>query len=163
MGPPCLIAGAIPWLIFNSSCPLLSMPDLTKGRSVLTAPRVDQYFINRKPLQEQYVAAVEALKRFGCRNIALVRGRNGWEYPFWVVAQQKLGDFTIRKPLAANAKDKLYAAEIDAWIYVGSAQRTIKANPRLGRNIHRSPYVRVFLSKSRSAQDKQSTTAAARR
>ena len=148
-----LVAGAVPWLIFNATRPLLSVPGLTKGRSVLTAPRMDQYFINRKQLQEQYVAAVEALKRARCRNIALVRGRNGWEYPFWVLAHQKLGDFTIRKPLAANPKDKVHAAKIDAWIYVGSAQRTIKANPRLGRKIHRSPYVRVFLPKSRSAQD----------
>jgi hypothetical protein len=74
-----LLATSIPYLIANAGRPLVG------PSSVLTTPRMDQYFTLRPHLREPYVKAAAILGSTDCRDIALWLGADGWEYPLWVL------------------------------------------------------------------------------
>jgi len=147
-----LALGCAPWLLWNASRPLLALPGLTRGPSILSAPRTDQYFINRKHLQRQYEAALRLLSRIGCEHLAYVRARNGWEYPLRVLADQQAGGLVISKPLAHYVPEDLRQAQFDAWMYMGAAQKAIPRNPALGRLVFKSPFIRIYLPRTAQAE-----------
>jgi hypothetical protein len=73
-------AAALPWVVVNASRPLISLPNVG---SVLTTPRIDQYFANRPDLREPLREAADQIRKSGCRQIGILTHENGWEYPMW--------------------------------------------------------------------------------
>ena len=85
-----LAVAALPALVWNASRPLLPPPaglETAAHRSVLTAPRLEQYFVNRPALTRPYQVLVDRLGRGACRAVALQLGYDSWEYPLWVLGR----------------------------------------------------------------------------
>jgi len=76
---------SIPWLISNELKPLYPIAQFSKQPSILYASRVHMYFAQRPELESPYVTAVDIIKSINCKEIGLVSGWGGWEYPFWVL------------------------------------------------------------------------------
>jgi 4-amino-4-deoxy-L-arabinose transferase-like glycosyltransferase len=74
-----LIVAAVPWLVYNSSRPLIG------ERSIITTRRDQQYFANRPSLFQAYDRSAQFLSSADCSDIGLVSGGDDWEYPFWVL------------------------------------------------------------------------------
>lgn len=72
---------AWPWLVDINQRPLL--PD-ENGLSVVTEPRIDQYFINAPGLEQPYQQASAAIKAASCDAVGLMLGGDAAEYPLWV-------------------------------------------------------------------------------
>lgn len=87
--PVLLLLAALPWLLFNQSRPLVG------SQSILTTPRIDQYFSNRPNIEAPYLGAVQFIESKGCSEIGIaISGQDGWgypigldawEYPLWVL------------------------------------------------------------------------------
>ena len=83
------LLASVPWIVFGLDRPLLG------SHSVLTTPRLTQYFVNRPYLEAPYLGAAHFLQSTGCKNLGLYIagaddwgypvGMEGWEYPFWVL------------------------------------------------------------------------------
>ena len=78
-----LMVTALPWIFNNSSRPLLGK------NSVFTTSRTDQYFRNRPSIAGPYTESVEYISNLGCSDIGLIMGGDDWEYPFWVLLDEK--------------------------------------------------------------------------
>ncbi len=74
-----LIVGATPWVVYNSSRPLVG------EKSIPSRDRIEQYFTNRPSLYEPYVRSAQFLQHSQCQDIGLILGADDWEYPFWVL------------------------------------------------------------------------------
>lgn len=85
-----LFLGALPYLIAGK--PRSIVP--REGRSVITTPRLDQYFNNHPELKAPYVSAMVAALASNPDEVGLVFGVDDWEYPLWVLA----GNAAVRRP-----------------------------------------------------------------
>ena len=72
-----LLLSALPWVLFNSSRPLMGDQSVWKGT------RLDQYFNNRPELRDAFLGAAYFLTSKQCGQIGLDMDSNDWEYPFW--------------------------------------------------------------------------------
>jgi 4-amino-4-deoxy-L-arabinose transferase-like glycosyltransferase len=87
--PALLLLAVLPWVLFNQSRPLVG------SQSILTTPRIDQYFNNRPNIEAPYLGAVQFIQAKGCSEIGIaISGQDGWgypigldawEYPLWVL------------------------------------------------------------------------------
>lgn len=100
-----LFVTCLPWVFLNRSRPLVTVafdpsgPGYKPGtarsmlvnwlpaKSVLTADRTSQMFINRKFLQQPYKAALASINADKCREIGLITKEDSWEYPLHVLAR----------------------------------------------------------------------------
>lgn len=73
-----LLLGAVPWVVFNSSRPVIG------ERSIIGTDRDARYFANRPSLYEPYKRSAQFLTGSRCSDIGLTMGGDDWEYPFWV-------------------------------------------------------------------------------
>ena len=64
-------------LFYNESRPVLGI------KSILTMPRLDQYFRNRPDLQAPYTYAATMVRDKKCAEVGLWLEDNSWEYPLW--------------------------------------------------------------------------------
>ena len=97
--------GAIPWLIFNSSRPIIG------SSSILNTSRTLLYFENRRSLIDPYTRSVQSLSHSKCTDIGLVLGGDDWEYPLWILLRQTIGsDVRIEFVDVKNASAKEYSA-----------------------------------------------------
>ncbi len=74
-----LTLAAAPCVLKAHARPLIG-PD-----SVLTTPRIEQYFANRRQVIGPYKAAASSILRTGSNQTGLIMGRDDWEYPLWVL------------------------------------------------------------------------------
>lgn len=87
-----LIITSLLWVFLNESRPLIANSKIVEENrleNLWNTSRIDQYFINRPELQEPYTKAVDFLVAENCTDIGLRLGGDTWEYPFWVLFQQK--------------------------------------------------------------------------
>lgn len=77
---------AIPFLLFNSSRPILN---IGSTKSILITDRISQYFNNYASLMPKYFDIARHIRSKNCSNIALETGEFSWEYPLWVLLQQE--------------------------------------------------------------------------
>ena len=86
----CLLLLASPWVLGGQSRPLVG------PASVLTRPRLDQYFAAAPQLEEPTVGAVSFVRSLRCDRVGFyasgpqdsagyASGAPSWEYPFWVL------------------------------------------------------------------------------
>jgi hypothetical protein len=66
-------------LFYNEARPLIG------ARSILTVPRLEQYFRNRRDLQVPYTYAATLVQDKGCAEIGLWVEGNTYEYPLWIL------------------------------------------------------------------------------
>lgn len=62
-----------------------------KRQSVLFTSRQDDYFQNRRNLQESFEGLTSMLAAQGCRHIGLDLSYEAMEYPLWILAKEKVG------------------------------------------------------------------------
>jgi hypothetical protein len=74
-----LMAFSLPWLLVSQYRPLLG------GSSVLTSTPDEEYFRDRAPLHDPYLAAVAYVADLDVDRVGLVTGEDEWEYPFWAL------------------------------------------------------------------------------
>lgn len=77
-----LIVLSYPWVFQNDTRPLLG------ENSVLTTPRLDQYFITQQQFNTPYTEAVQVTQSQNCSNIGLILEGTSFEYPLWRLFQQ---------------------------------------------------------------------------
>jgi hypothetical protein len=66
-------------LFYNEARPLIG------ARSILTVPRLEQYFRNRRDPQAPYTYAATLVQDKGCAEIGLWVEGNTYEYPLWIL------------------------------------------------------------------------------
>lgn len=85
-----LLLTLIPWMLFSQSRPLVG------ASSVLTTPRLAQYFAVSPPAERAYVIAAHDIAARGCTQVGFYAsgpqdragydvGAPAWEYPLWVL------------------------------------------------------------------------------
>lgn len=80
-----LFLAGVPALVANHLRPLLPIA----GRSMLTAPRADQYFTDRPDLQRPIERALQDLQTAGCREVGLSTGYDAPEYLLRALARMR--------------------------------------------------------------------------
>ncbi|NEU78365.1 glycosyltransferase family 39 protein [Nostoc sp. UIC 10630] len=78
-----LLISSLPWVFCNRYKPIFD------NNNIFQTQRIEQYFSNRPYLKNTYIGAVEFLNSKKCSTIGLSMGNDPWEYPFWVLWQQK--------------------------------------------------------------------------
>lgn len=91
-----LIVLAHPWVLQNDTRPLLG------EQSVLTTPRLSQYFITQLQFQTPYTEAVKVTQSQNCANIGLILEGTSFEYPLWRLFQQNQPEIKIKHINVAN-------------------------------------------------------------
>ena len=84
-----LLTFSIGWIFYLNTRPLLG------PQSVLTMPRLSQYFQSRPYVENIYRAAVSKIVSKGWTKIGIISYHSGWEYPVWVLLESELSDFQI--------------------------------------------------------------------
>lgn len=74
-----MILAATPWLLLNSSKPILG------DNNIFLETRTDQYFRQQPGVEETYSHATKDLMAHHCTNIGLILGVDDWEYPLWAL------------------------------------------------------------------------------
>ncbi len=112
-----LLISAAPRLLFAQSRPLLG------PGSVLTTPRVDQYFAAFSPAERSYVDGVGIIKASGCHAIGFLvsgpqdragypTGAPAWEYQLWpLLGEPGGGSYRIEDVLVTNQTARLATAQ----------------------------------------------------
>jgi hypothetical protein len=100
-----LAIAALPW-IFNAQ-----FRPWFGEQSIFVVPRVEQYFIQRDWLKNQYLAAANFVQSTNCNQIGFSfeddpTGRI-WEYPFWVLLENTNGKTKTMQHLRADNVSKL--------------------------------------------------------
>lgn len=85
-----IIILSYPWVFNNSTRPLVGK------NSILTTPRIEQYFITQSKLEKPYRDVADVVKSQRCSNIGLAFTNISFEYPLWVLLQQGQQKLTIR-------------------------------------------------------------------
>ena len=140
-----LLITSTPWLLTGQSRPLIG------ASSVLTTPRVDQYFAASPPAEAGYVGAVDYIRGLGCQQVGFLisgpqdragytTGAPAWEYPLWALLDGPGGgSYRIEDVLVTNATAPLASAEpyasfapcaVFAIIQPAALQRTLTVSGR---------------------------------
>lgn len=92
-----LLLCALPWLLCNVSRPLIG------SKSVLSTPRLDQYFANLSGAPLSYKGAVQEIQQYQCSDIGYALGEDTWEYPLWILLKTNpTKNFRIEHVLGNN-------------------------------------------------------------
>jgi hypothetical protein len=87
-----LMVTTLPWLLFNTSRPLLSIPasllqqlapGVTAQPSILVAERSAIYYANKPQFRASQQETAAAVRDRGCERIGLNVGDDYWEYTLW--------------------------------------------------------------------------------
>jgi 4-amino-4-deoxy-L-arabinose transferase-like glycosyltransferase len=87
-----LAVPALYWVFCNFSRPLLRLKS-DNPPSILTSPRVDQYFNNRVYLRDEFKKAIRIAAAANCHHITLIQGNDSWEYALWALARAEGGQW----------------------------------------------------------------------
>ncbi len=84
-----LIVFSLPWVFQNKFRPIIA------DDNIFNLTRVEQYFINRKHLEESYVEATNLVLKQQCYDVGLSLGKGitvgnqYWEYPLWILLNNR--------------------------------------------------------------------------
>jgi len=146
-----LLIGALPWLFFNESRPLIG------NQNIFNTSRAKQYF-TREVFGEAYTSYRDSAKQLAtstpqCKQVGLYLDANDWEYPFWVLLQRDIGkDVRIESVNVENVSAREYSqfpefspCAILAISY--QAGNTIKVEDTTYLKTWRSSRVSIFVPK----------------
>lgn len=85
-----LIAGAVPYVLFNHSRPLVA------SANVFNTPRNDLYFFARPNYREPYMKLAAYIASTGSRQVGILSGADSWFYPLPVLLNQSMKGPTPR-------------------------------------------------------------------
>jgi len=60
-----------------------------KKYSIFSTPRINRYFQDSPALYLPYTKAVDQVWAQGCRDVGIYMSYNDWDYPLWVLMQDK--------------------------------------------------------------------------
>tara|TARA_B100000073_G_C23563819_1_gene505206 strand:+ start:62 stop:511 length:450 start_codon:yes stop_codon:yes gene_type:complete len=88
-----MFLGSLPYLFYNVSRPLFPLNE----KSIIYKNRAEGYFNNRPDLFKQYQRIINKIdidinESLSKQSIALHIGGDSWDYPFWVMLKNKLGN-----------------------------------------------------------------------
>ncbi|NER78921.1 MAG: hypothetical protein F6K42_04950 [Leptolyngbya sp. SIO1D8] len=88
VGITCLLLVSFIWVGFNETRPLIlnsQVVETKQVQNIFNQNRVDQYFMSRPDLKEQYLGAKDFIQSQSCTNIGLAFAGRTWEYPLWTL------------------------------------------------------------------------------
>lgn len=98
-----LILSSLPSLLSSQTKPIQG-----KG-SIFIASRSDQYFSKRRELEAPYQEATDVISRMKCTDVGLLIGGDDWEYPLWVLLNEKMnGKIHIEHVNVMNVSKKIH-------------------------------------------------------
>jgi len=104
-----LIIASLPWLLYNQSRPLIGK------NNIFCTERTTQYFTNRPYLEKPYRKAAIYLKDLNLSKISLFCRGDDWEYPFWILFNEKKKKIQIEHGNVSNISKK-YKNPLDSFI-----------------------------------------------
>lgn len=75
--------GSLPWLLENKTRPF------ELGDSECCSPRSSGLFTKREEWYDSYDQVTEEVTQLDCDQIGLILGANAWEYPIWLMLEEK--------------------------------------------------------------------------
>ena len=78
-----LLATAVPWIVFNSTRPLVGWVPRTRAQSVFEATRRELLFANVPELRQPYTLAAQAVLASGCHEVGTSLDSRDPEYALW--------------------------------------------------------------------------------
>ena len=78
-----LLVSSIPYLLLNDLRPIVG------ETSILKIDRTSQYFAAKSQLESNYTTVSQIIKRQACQNVGLIIVPNSWEYPLWILLEEK--------------------------------------------------------------------------
>lgn len=78
-----LLLSSIPYLLLNDLRPIIG------EASILKIDRTSQYFAAKSQLKIDYTTVSQLIKRQACQNVGLIIVPNSWEYPLWILLEEK--------------------------------------------------------------------------
>ncbi|MGF1513561.1 MAG: hypothetical protein ACFB5Z_07700 [Elainellaceae cyanobacterium] len=85
-----LSISSLPYIFFSAVRPLTNSPYfLTFTSSIFDISQRSRRFTSRPNLENSYVEAIDIALEYSCYDIGLYLGGEGWDYPFWAIAQGK--------------------------------------------------------------------------
>ena len=78
-----LLLAALPWLFYNELRPVIAR------ENIINTSRIDQYFKYRPHLKEPYIHTTDSIRASGCMDVGIKIGYEDWEYPFWVLLNER--------------------------------------------------------------------------
>lgn len=97
-----LLILALPYTFSNGLRPLLPT-QYAELPSVLTTPRIEQYFYELPEVEEQFRGAAETIAETFCTEIGLFSGNESFEYLLWVLLPEKLPEYRIHHVTGSTA------------------------------------------------------------
>jgi hypothetical protein len=123
-----LIVASLPWLLFNTSRPLLTIPEvvmnrlapgITANHSILTTSRDEQYYANKPHFRKVFNEVAKEIKDSKCNQVGLQVGKDFWEYPLWKeLRKYGKGDFILEHIHVNNASGNISSHKISPCLTV---------------------------------------------
>lgn len=107
-----LLLYSILFLFFCSSCLFLfvNASRMWFGpESIFTSSATDQYFNNNDKLKIPFVEITDMIQESAAKKIGLITSGDAWQYPFWILMQQK-EELEIQQIMVKNASAKIESA-----------------------------------------------------
>ncbi len=91
-----LLFGALPWVFFNQTRPFFG------PQNIFRIDRDQQYFSSQPSIEMSYPRTVYQLTNYRCDHIGLYLSENDWEYPFWALLRQEIGNNVLIEDVNVN-------------------------------------------------------------
>lgn len=98
-----LILMALPWVLGSLSKPVFG------SQSIFVTDRDEQYFTNHPYLIGPYRESVQILSNLHCAKVGLIIRENDWEYPLWVLLQEKMNGLAYLEHVNVQNISRKYA------------------------------------------------------
>ena len=125
-----LSLSALPYVLFSAVRPLTSSSHfLTFTSSVFNISRFKRRFTSQPTLADAYSDAIESVLEYDCRDVGLYLGGEVWDYPLWVIAQDKSPRIRFRAVEVSNASRNISSPSIRG----GPCAVLVAAQPKVTR------------------------------
>jgi hypothetical protein len=153
-----ILVSCLPWVVNNQFRPMVGTAN------IFNTPRLEQFFSNREYLIKPYSEAVNLVHGKSCRNVGLWLGTGKtvgdayWEYPFWLMFQEKNTPVRLQHINTQNLADKkATASPFNQFDPCAIIAVRVKDDPDIGNTTvyQNQTFTRVFLDQPVSVYLKQ--------
>lgn len=123
-----LVLASLPWLFFNTSRPLVTIPavvmnrlapGITVNHSILTTAREEQYYANKPHFRQVFKEIAKEIGDSKCTQVGLEVGKDFWEYPLWKEVEKNANSDVIFEHIhVANPSGNIPSYEISLCLTV---------------------------------------------
>ncbi|MEM7725902.1 MAG: glycosyltransferase family 39 protein [Cyanobacteria bacterium P01_A01_bin.45] len=102
-----LIILSLPYIIFNSTRPILKYKNLTiLPKGIFVTDREELYFASQRTLQQTYIEVVKFLNDHSCKKVGLVTGGDVPEYPLLIMLLSQDNKIDLRHFFLQDKQNK---------------------------------------------------------